>query len=281
MFTFIEDSDGWETVRSRNRCRNSPAKKIPFSAEKNGKALDMAKLNQSRFGGFPYTTKSSAKTSQNKLVTKKDEKNSHKGKQTKNETNSLTVKNSSNSVTGSILSEKISNKTVNASNLINESKSKHTEITEKSVIKNEKLIIRLRAELNLSEEICSKISCNTFKSNLMSKSASLPCLFIECPKNTFNLSKTKSISEQSLGVKKYGKVKHCSRNSVERSFNSTRKKNRKFSKSQESAKEDCTLSNSQDESDTGLTSDDQDGQVSNIIIYIISFFQCLLLSLFA
>lgn len=248
-------------MRGRNRCRNSPAKKILFSSEKNDKALDLAKLNQSRFGGFPYTTKNNAKSTSNKATTKKSEKITSKDP-LKTENASSKSHGLSNQQTPSAKKSNNNRSNINNNNINNQSKLKYNEnvpdktSTTDTKSKNEESII----ELKLSEDIANKIKNNVFKTNKLTKSASCPCVFKEYSKNSYSLSKAKSLSEQSLHVKKYSKIQHFSRNSIEKILSLTKKKGRKSGIESQTLIDDA-LNASLDESDTGLTSDDQEGQV--------------------
>lgn len=261
-------------MRGRNRCRNSPAKKNSFSSEKNDMALDLAKLNQSRFGGFPYTTKNNAKNTSNKSTTKKTEKISSKDP-SKNENTSSKSHGLSDQQTPSSAKKSNNNKSNinNINNINNQSKLKCNEnvpdktSTTDTKSKNEKLI----AELELSEDIANKIKNNVFKANKLTKSASCPCIFREYSKNSYSLSKAKSLSEQSLHIKKYSKIQHFSRNSIEKNISFIKKKSRKSGIESQNLTDDA-LNASLDESDTGLTSDDQEGQVDfYYFIYLIFF----------
>lgn len=129
--------------------------------------------------------------------------------------------------------------------------------------KNEKLA----AELKLSKD---KMKNNIFKINKLAKSTSCPSVFREYSKTIYSFSKTKSLSEQSLHIKKYRKIQHSNRNSIEKNLNCTKKKS-KAPEIESQTSIDDALNTSLDESDTGLTSDDQEGQVcifmlSNLLV---------------
>lgn len=229
----------------------------------------MAKLNQSRFGGFPYTTKNNAKSTLNKATTKKTEKISSKDP-SKNEHTSSKSYDLSDQQTPSSAKKSNSNKS-NNNNTNNQSKFKSNEnvldktSTSDTKTKNEKLI----AELKLSEDIANKIKNNVFKANKLTKSASCSSIFREYSKISYSLSKAKSLSEQSLHMKKYTKIQHSTRNSFEKNINLIKKKGKKYGYESETMNDDA-LNASLDESDTGLTSDDQEGQVDfYYFIYLI------------
>lgn len=187
------------------------------------------------------------------MTTKKDEKNGNKFPINENSSSKrVDVSSQVNSP-----STKLSNKPSSNTSVDNESTlDMASEIEQPS--KSEILMNELIAELKLSDDVTRKIKCNNLRFNKLARSFSLPCVYNN--KNTFSLSKSKSMSEQSLHVKKYSKIMHFSRNFLEKNGILVRKKSRKSAAKPEDAGDDG-LNTSLDESDTGLTSDDQDGQV--------------------
>lgn len=238
-------------------------------------------MSQSRFGGFPYTTKNSSKVAPSKTTPKKDEKNSNKNnKPAKSENTPDSSKSSTPSdqqiQSGSQKSD--SNKLTPKSGLTNEFNLKHAEnsldnVSSKFETKSEdnNLVNNLFIELELSEEVSNRIKSSVFMCNKLIKSASDPCLNRDFNRTTTcGLSKANSMSELSINRKKYAKVKHISRNSVEKHLNLTRRKSKKSSsKPQDANNADDGLNTSLDESDTGLTSDDQDGQVNVVWFFVL------------
>ncbi|KFM76797.1 S phase cyclin A-associated protein in the endoplasmic reticulum, partial [Stegodyphus mimosarum] len=288
-----EDSDGWETVRGRNRCRNSPAKKIALTNEnKEKQAVQFARLSQSRIGGFPYTTKGNSKSSLKIAASSKDLVTN--GKVAKKENSSCINKDAavSKSVSSDSVSDFISSTISNNGQCKNNSEIRQSckdnnILSQDREIWKEKLLADFNKDLFVlskkgkdaldikSGNKClelKKVSvnlmktdekkCFDLKSNHLTRSSSLPNLSEH--KSETSISQSLCISDESLGPKLYLKVK-LKKKLDDKGNVSSRKRIRKSvikSWNCKSAHKE-TLSSSQDESDNGLTSDDQDGTMSH------------------
>ncbi|PRD25220.1 UNVERIFIED_CONTAM: S phase cyclin A-associated protein in the endoplasmic reticulum [Trichonephila clavipes] len=265
--TTDEDSDGWEMVRGRNRCRNSPAKKLPFMNKNHeNEVVHIAKLNQSRIGGFPYTTKVNGK-----VVNKNSLKTSDSSKKPSNEVikneKGMDCKNDS-----SVRKKEIENLSKSNSTILNTEESSNSE--NGSLQNNsgdQQLRPRSSSERILKKEFL-KLPSNVisffeqsmdFPIRLQQKShtrsSSAPSNHSTHDSNSHGLSKALCISDQYLGTQKYVNINLFKKKLAERSVSSVKRRGKKSQMNTHESKERNTLNGSLDESDTGLTSDDQDG----------------------
>ncbi|XP_035210536.1 S phase cyclin A-associated protein in the endoplasmic reticulum-like isoform X2 [Stegodyphus dumicola] len=287
-----EDSDGWETVRGRNRCRNSPAKRTALTNEnKEKQAVQFARLSQSRIGGFPYTTKGNSKSSLKVAASSKDSITN--GKFAKKENSSCINKDVA--VSKSVSSDSVSdfiNSTVSDdgqcknNSEIRQSCKDNNILSQDREIWKEKLLADFNKDLfvlskkgkdalesksdnkrsTLKKEPANLMKTDEkkcFDSNHLTRSSSLPNLFSE-HKNETSISQSLCISDESLGPKLYLKVKLKKKLDEKGSVSSRKRIKKSVMKSwncKSALKE--TLNSSQDESDNGLTSDDQDGTMSH------------------
>nr|XP_042894978.1 S phase cyclin A-associated protein in the endoplasmic reticulum isoform X2 [Parasteatoda tepidariorum]XP_042894979.1 S phase cyclin A-associated protein in the endoplasmic reticulum isoform X3 [Parasteatoda tepidariorum] len=252
-----DDSDGWEMVRGRNRSRNSPAKKIPFASKNQEiQAVQIAKLNQSRIGGFPYTNKSNVKTSTktpakseaSKKVLKQENREAKNDKKPPIETKNNTDSNKSD-------------KTLKSHSLLetsNKAGIPQAGLKDKIASVNMRFEIWLNEiknkPLSLDRTIARKINGDKY---CLTRSSSSPNLHSELDMSDHRLSKTLCLSDQSLASQKYININIFKKKLSERKINLMKKKSKKCLPGASS------LNGSSDENDTGGGSDDQDGTMSH------------------
>ncbi|CAL1299756.1 unnamed protein product [Larinioides sclopetarius] len=271
--TTDDDSDGWEMVRGRNRCRNSPSKKVPFTNKSHeNQVAQIAKLNQSRIGGFPYTTKVNGK-----IINKNSPKVSESSKRPPNQ-GAKNIKDVNN---------KSKNGTDNESQIIKSSGSSCNNIKEHSSttkeIKNltnaddfhqrksrsssdntvRKEALRLPLDV-LSVLEKGNVSARRLKEKHFERSLSVPDIHSSHEENPYgNLSKVLCISDQYLGTQKYINISLLHKKLSEKCIGSSKRRGKKVQNNSDESVKKLRLNGSQDESDNGLTSDDQDGPMSH------------------
>ncbi|KAG8186344.1 hypothetical protein JTE90_005872 [Oedothorax gibbosus] len=261
-----EDSDGWETVRGRNRCRNSPAKTIPFkNKNQECQALQIAKLNQSGIGGFRYTTKVNGKivsknSKSNESISKKHSKQNGKS----NNADSKEELNNSESnilklgkITDSIDTKgdnNVKSKDVTKVNQQSKNSNEFYEIKYKTP-KNKELMTLPLDVLSALEGNRKLLAEGNRKHSIRSSSA--PCVTSPRKSPSYGLSKTLCISDQSLGSQKYVNINTFKKKLSEKGIGGAKRRVKKAVN--DHYDERGTMSGSMDESDYGVTSDDQDG----------------------
>ncbi|GBN60291.1 S phase cyclin A-associated protein in the endoplasmic reticulum [Araneus ventricosus] len=271
--TTDDDSDGWEMVRGRNRCRNSPAKKVPFvNKSHENQVAQIAKLNQSRIGGFPYTTKINGK-----IINKNSQKACESSKKPSNQG----VKNVKD------INNKSKNEVVNEAQIIENPETSCINIKEYSSADKETKNLtnaddfhqmKLRSSsdstvrkesLRLPLDVISvlekgKVSTRRLKGKHLKRSLSVPDIHSSHEENPYsNLSKVLCISDQYLGTQKYININLLQKKLSEKCIGSTKRRGKKAQNNGDESEKKLRLNGSQDESDNGLTSDDQDGPMSH------------------
>lgn len=270
--TTDDDSDGWEMVRGRNRCRNSPAKKLPFMNKNHeNEVVQIAKLNQSRIGGFPYTTKvsgnvvnkNSHKTSDSsKKPSTQDTKNENDmhGKSIKNDSSvsKREKENSSKSNSMTLTEECLSAENGSLRNSSGDFQQLRPRSSSEGVLRKEFLKLPLNVISFLEQN-------KNFPVGLKhkSRSSSVPSNRSTHDSNSYGLSKVLCVSDQYLGTQKYVNINLFKKKLSERSVSSIKKRGKKSQMHTHESKERHALNGSLDESDNGLTSDDQDGPMSH------------------
>ncbi|GFR30413.1 s phase cyclin A-associated protein in the endoplasmic reticulum [Trichonephila clavata] len=269
--TTDEDSDGWEMVRGRNRCRNSPAKKLPFMNKNHeNEVVHIAKLNQSRIGGFPYTTKVNGKVVNKNSLKASDFSKKPSNEDTKKE-KGMDCKNDS-----FVCKKEIENSSKFNSTILNTEETSNSENgPHRNNSGDQQLRPRSSSERILKKEFL-KLPSNVisfFEQNMdfpirlqqksHTRSSSAPSNRSTHDSNSHGLSKALCISDQYLGTQKYVNINFFKKKLAERSVSSVKRRGKKSQMNTHECKERNTLNGSLDESDTGLTSDDQEGPMSH------------------
>ncbi|GFS97997.1 s phase cyclin A-associated protein in the endoplasmic reticulum [Nephila pilipes] len=273
--TTDDDSDGWEMVRGRNRCRNSPAKKLPFMNKNHeNQVAQIAKLNQSRIGGFPYTTKVNGKvvTKHSLKISDSSKKQSNPDSKNEKGISSKSIKNYS-----SVCKKEIENLSKSDSTTLNKKECSNAEngSLHNSFNDFQQLQLRSSSEKSLRKEFL-KLPLNvisffeqnkdfpiTSKQKSHSRSSSAPSNRSLLDSNLHGLSKALCISDQYLGTQKYVNINLFKKKLAERSLSTIKRRGKKSQMYAQESKDIHALNGSLDESDNGLTSDDQDGPMSH------------------
>ncbi|GIY99975.1 s phase cyclin A-associated protein in the endoplasmic reticulum [Caerostris extrusa] len=271
--TTDDDSDGWEMVRGRNRCRNSPAKKLPFMNKNHeNQVAQIAKLNQSRIGGFPYTTKVNGK-----VVNKNSQKSSDSSKKTssqelknekiacsklaKNEINKTEIK-------STLLNSTTNKELISTDNLNKDNASKTKKELPESKLRSSSERTSRKESLRLPLDVISILEndkglTEILKRNMTVRSSSAPDVYSPSESSNYGLSKALCISDQYLGNPRYVNIKSFKKKLLEKGAGANKRRSRKTLVCNDSSRERCAINGSLDESDNGLTSDDQDGPMSH------------------
>ncbi|KAF8764052.1 S phase cyclin A-associated protein in the like protein [Argiope bruennichi] len=264
-----DDSDGWEMVRGRNRCRNSPAKKLPFSNKSHeNQVAQMVELNLNRIGGFPYTTKINGKiiNKNSQKVSELSKKPSQGGKNIKDNkskngvVNEMQIVESPEPSCNNVKEYSSSNK--EGKNLINANDFHQMKLRNSSESSVRKESLRLSSDV-ISVLEKGKVTAKRLKGKHLKRSSSVPDIHSLHKENPYNsLSKVLCISDQYLETQKYININLLQKKLSEKSIGSVKRRGKKAQNNGDKS-EKKELNGSQDESDNGLTSDDQDGPMSH------------------